>query len=193
MLQGKGLQFYRRRKKVSMTMARSVLFLIVKILITLFVAYALVYCLGMRTTVVGASMESTLSDGDYVFVNRVIYAFSEPKAGDVIVFLPNGNEKSHYYVKRIVAVSGDTVQIIDGVLYVNGKMYDDGETESIETAGLAEEPITIGENEYFVLGDDRNNSEDSRYATIGNVSDAYIVGKVWFYFGSFSDMGLLRN
>ncbi len=189
LLRTKGLSFRRRRKKVSQSASKNIALLIVEILIALFLAFVVVYSVGMKVTVSGNSMESTVSDGDRVFVNRLVYSLSEPKAGDVIVFLPNGNEKSHYYVKRVVAVSGDTVQISDGVLYVNGEMYDEEDTEAIVNAGLAEEEITVGEDEYFVLGDNRNSSEDSRYANIGNIKKDYVVGKAWFYFSSIRDMG----
>ncbi|MCD7865677.1 MAG: signal peptidase I [Clostridiales bacterium] len=189
LLRTKGLSFRRRKKKVSQSASKNIALLIVEILIALFLAFVVVYSVGMKVTVSGNSMESTVSDGDRVFVNRLIYSLSEPKAGDVIVFLPNGNEQSHYYVKRVVAVSGDTVQISDGVLYVNGEMYDEEDTEAIVNAGLAEEEITVGEDEYFVLGDNRNSSEDSRYANIGNIKKDYIVGKAWFYFSSIRDMG----
>ena len=114
-------------------------------------------------------MESTVSDGSQILVNRFIYNVKSPKSGDVIVFLPNGNEKSHYYVKRVIGVPGDKVQIKSGLLYVNGELYDTEDTDTIKTAGVAEEEITVGEDEYFVLGDNRNSSEDSRYANIGNI------------------------
>ena len=187
-----GLSFRRRKKKVSAGITKTVTLFAVKIVLALFLSFLVVSCVGMKVTVAGNSMETMLADGDSILVNRLIYALSDPKAGDVVVFLPNGNEKSHYYVKRVVAVPGDTVQIIDGVLYVNGEMYDEEDTEAIVSAGLAEEEITVGEDEYFVLGDNRNSSEDSRYAYIGNVEKKYIVGKAWFYFRSFSEMGLIR-
>ncbi|MCD8332829.1 MAG: signal peptidase I [Clostridiales bacterium] len=191
-MRSKGLGFRRHRKKISVSAVKNVFVFAAKIAIVLFIAFVLVFCMGMRVTVAGSSMESTLSDGENVFVNRIIYSFSNPKSGDVVVFLPNGNEKSQYYIKRVVAVPGDTVQITDGVLYVNGEIYDDEDTEAIKNAGLAGEEITVGEDEYFVLGDNQNNSEDSRYANIGNVKEEYIVGKAWFYYSSFLDFGRVK-
>lgn len=188
----RGLSFRRKRRKMTATGAKHWAFFVFQILVVLGLSFLVVYSLGMRVTVMGSSMEDTLEDGDTVFVNRVAYVLSEPQAGDVVVFLLNGNEKDHYYVKRIVAVPGDTVQIVDGVLYVNGEMYDEEDTEAIKTAGLAEEEITLGEDEYFVLGDNRNSSEDSRYTSIGNVSSEDIAGKAWFYYGSLNDLGRVK-
>ena len=123
-------------------------------------------------------MESTVSDGSQILVNRFIYNVKSPKSGDVIVFLPNGNEKSHYYVKRVIGVPGDKVQIKSGLLYVNGELYDTEDTDTIKNAGVAEEEITVGEDEYFVLGDNRNHSIDSRFAEVGIIPAASIAGKV---------------
>ena len=190
--QSRGLSFRRKRRKVTLTAAKSMALFIGEIIITLFIAFVIVYCAGMKVTMVGNSMENTLEDGETVLVNRFTYNLTDPKAGDVVVFLPNGNEKSHYYIKRVVAVPGDTVQIRDGVLYVNGEMFDDEDTEAIRNPGLAEDEITVGDNEFFVLGDNRNSSEDSRYANIGNIKKEYIVGKAWFYIDSIRDMGRVR-
>lgn len=190
--QSRGLSFRRKRRKVTLTAAKSMALFIGEIMITLFIAFVIVYCAGTKVTVVGNSMEDTLEDGETVFVNRLTYHLTDPKAGDVIVFLPNGNENSHYYIKRVVAVPGDTVQIIDGVLYVNGEMFDEEDTEAIQNPGLAEEEITVGEGEFFVLGDNRNSSEDSRYANIGNIKKEYIVGKVWFHIDSIQNMGRVK-
>ena len=115
-----GLNFRRKRRKMKLSTAKSAAAWAVEILIVLLVAFVLVYCAGMRVTMVGNSMESTVSDGSQILVNRFIYNVKSPKSGDVIVFLPNGNEKSHYYVKRVIGVPGDKVQIKSGLLYVNG-------------------------------------------------------------------------
>jgi signal peptidase I len=117
---------------------------------------------------------------------------TNPKSGDVIVFLPNGNEKSHYYVKRVVAVPGDTVLIEGGILYVNGEKYEEEiDVDRMDDAGVASEEITLGADEYFVLGDNRNNSEDSRFANIGNIRKDYIIGKAWFIISPFRSIGFI--
>ena len=138
-------------------------------------------------------MNDTLTNEEQILVNRFVYNVSSPKQGDVIAFLPNGNEKSHYYVRRVVACPGDTIQIKEGVVYVNGEVYQEKITvASIEDAGVASEEIKLGNDEYFVLGDNRNNSEDSRLANIGNVKKSYIIGKAWFYFKSIGNMGFIH-
>lgn len=107
-------EFPEKAQKMKLSTAKSAAAWAVEILIVLLVAFVLVYCAGMRVTMVGNSMESTVSDGSQILVNRFIYNVKTPKSGDVIVFLPNGNEKSHYYVKRVIGVPGDKVQIKSG-------------------------------------------------------------------------------
>ena len=127
-------------------------------------------------------MEPTISNGQSVVINRVSIKILSPKVGDIVVFLPNGNVNSHYYVKRVVAIPGETVQITDGVLYVNGEARDGNKDiyDKIEDAGIAANPVKLGSGEYFVLGDNRNSSEDSRSANIGVVKQSMMVGKAWF-------------
>ena len=135
-----GLNFGRRKKKVNMTIVKEILSWTVEILITLVIAFTFVYFIGLRTSVVGQSMSETLESGDEILVNRFIYKVSDPKPNDIIVFLPNGNEKSHYYVKRVIAVPGDTVLIQNGAVYVNGELFDEKvDVSAIEEAGLASE------------------------------------------------------
>lgn len=187
-----GLNFGKKRKKLNIPLIKEVFTWAVEIAIVLAAAFILVYFIGLRTSVVGQSMAKTLDAGDEILVNRFIYKVLDPKAGDIIVFLPNGNEKSHYYVKRVIAVPGDTVQIKEGILYLNGKEYkEEIDCENMEEAGLAAEELTIGEDEYFVLGDNRNNSEDSRYSNIGNVKKEHIVGKAWFIISPFGKFGFM--
>ncbi len=187
-----GLNFSRRKKKINMSIVKEVISWVAEIAITLVIAFTFVYFVGLRTSVIGQSMADTLSNGDQILVNRFIYKVTDPKPNDLIVFLPNGNEKSHYYVKRVIAVPGDTVQIKSGAVYVNGELFEEEvDVSAMEEAGLAADEIKLEEDEYFVLGDNRNNSEDSRYANIGNVKKEYMIGKAWFVVSPFKKFGFL--
>lgn len=187
-----GLNFGRQKKKVDMGIVKEILSWTAEILIAVAVAFTLVYFIGLRTSVVGQSMSDTLNGGDEILVNRYIYKVTDPKKNDIIVFLPNGNEKSHYYVKRVIAVPGDTVLIQNGAVYVNGELFEEEiEVASMEEAGIAGEEILLEGDEYFVLGDNRNNSEDSRYANIGNIKKEYIIGKAWFRIAPLGSIGFI--
>ena len=185
-----GLNFGRQKRKINVTAVREVFSWMIEILLAIVLAFTFVYFIGLRTSVVGQSMSPTLVSGDEILVNRFVYKVTDPKRGDIIVFLPNGNEKSHYYVKRVIGVPGDTVLIQNGAVYINGEVYkEEIEAAAIEEAGLASEEITLDSDEYFVLGDNRNNGEDSRYANIGNIKKDYIIGKAWFRVAPFSSFG----
>ena len=187
-----GLNFRKQRKKLNIPLVKEILSWTIEIGIVIGIAFVIVSFWGFRTSVVGQAMETTLSNDNQILVNQFHYFFSDPNPGDIIVFRPNGNEKSHYYVRRVIAVPGDKVIIKNGAVYVNGKLYNETtDVASIEDAGLAVDEIELKEDEYFVLGDNTNNSEDSRYANIGNIKKEYIVGKAWFRIGSIGDMGFL--
>ena len=179
MAKNKGLSFYRRRKSISASLMKEIFSWITGIVIAVFLAVTVNYCLGMSTYVVGVSMEPTLYNGQRIFINRLSYKIKGPQAGDVVVFLPNGNRNAHYYVKRVVAVPGDTVQIQDGILYVNGEASD-LITVKIQEEGIASNELTLGKGEYFCIGDSPGSSEDSRSANIGPVDSEDFIGKVWF-------------
>ena len=137
----------------------------------------LVLAFGKSKIMEGDSMYPTIESGQRVFINRLEYQFDKPRKDDIVVFYSSSN-KAHTYIKRIVAASGDRVLISDGFLYVNSELVEDG-FDSMEEAGIADEEITLGIGEYFVLGDNRNKSEDSRNTTIGIVLEDNIIGKVW--------------
>ena len=111
-----GLNFSRRRKKFNMPLFKEILSWVIECAVVLLIAYTLVTFFGMRTSVVGTAMKDTLDNDEQILVNRFVYNVSSPKQGDVIVFLPNGNQKSHYYVRRVIAGPGDTVWIHDGAV-----------------------------------------------------------------------------
>lgn len=177
----KGLSFYKKKKKLSASVIHEIWSYIFLVFATILIAFVLVYSIGMKTNVIGVSMEPQLYNGQSILVNRLGYKIFPPRAGDVIVFLPNGNKNSHFYVKRVVAVPGNKVCIKEGKLYVNGTLYEGMEYDKIADSGIAEHEITLESDEFFVLGDNVNNSEDSRSGNIGAVNRKDIIGKVWFH------------
>lgn len=179
MAKNKGLIFYKRKKKISPAFVRELFSWIFGIFTAIFIAVVLNLFLGMTTRVVGVSMEPGLRNGQQVFINRFVYLLTTPKRGDVVVFLPNGNENAHYYVKRVAAVPGDSVEIREGVLYVNDEASE-WVTEKLADAGIAASRFILGSDEYFCVGDNPDSSEDSRSANIGPVNETDIIGKVWF-------------
>lgn len=182
----KGLSFYQKQSKISTALIHEIMSWVFGCVIAVLLAFVLVFYFGMSTSVIGISMEPTLSGGQSVLIDRFLYTFMAPKQGDVIAFLPNGDSNAHYYIKRVVATSGDTVQIKDGILLINGKpVYN--QLDKIENPGIAEEEVLVGTDECFVIGDNCNNSEDSRSANIGLVKKQHIIGKVWFHMASESD------
>lgn len=173
----------RRRQKEQRSIKEKVgstLLWVFQIVVTVMFAFVVVFFFGQARTNVGESMELTLADGDRVLLNTLAYRAGNPERGDIIAFKPNGSTTSHTHIKRVIALPGETVQIKDGMIYINDKVYlEKSDYPSMTNAGLASDPITLGVKEYFVLGDNRNNSEDSRYADIGLVDADYIEGKVW--------------
>lgn len=178
----KGLDFRkRRRKKISLTIIKEILGWLFWIMVSIFLAIVLMIVFGLRTNIIGNSMEPDLYSGQQILINRLVYSISSPKRGDVVAFLPNGNEKSHYYVKRVIGVPGETVQIINGRIYIDGEILEEGISyDKIADPGIAINPIYLKDDEYFVLGDNCNFSEDSRSGNIGVVNKEYMIGKVWF-------------
>ncbi|MBO5473497.1 MAG: signal peptidase I [Lachnospiraceae bacterium] len=182
MARRKGLTFYQKKKKLNSNVIKDIFEMIVGSVAAVFLAFVIVYSVGMRTSVIGDSMEPALYNGQEILMNRVIYKLSSPKRGDVVVFLPNGNENSHYYVKRVVGLPGETIQIKDGGVYVDGVLLDeDEELDKMIDAGIAQNELTLAADEYFVLGDNRNSSEDSRSGNIGAINKNNIIGKAWFH------------
>lgn len=166
----------------------------VYLLVVLLIAYLIVNFVGQRTEVVGSSMESTLSDGDNLIVDKITYRFKEPERYDIIVF-PFQYEKNTYYIKRIIGMPGEKVRIdSDGVIYINGKEVTEfyGK-EIIADPGIARDEITLGHDEYFVMGDNRNNSTDSRNPSVGNIRKKDILGRAWLRIWPLHEFELLTD
>lgn len=168
------------------------IFAIALILVILF-AYLIVNYAIESTTVYEESMSPTLLLEDEVLINKFKYRFSDPERFDVIVFIKTDREHSYYNIKRIIGLPGETIQITDDGILVNGQVLEDiVEVEDIHNYGLAKEVVTLDENEYFVLGDNRNSSEDSRFANVGNVLREDILGKAWIRTNNFNFISKLN-
>ena len=155
-------------------------------------AVFVVMMFGTKLTMSGRSMEPVLDNGDVVLLDKLWYNFSEPKRMDVVAFESlEGGSKT--YIKRVVGLPGERVQIKDGVLYVNGQRTELPKTMGeIVLPGLAEGEICLLEDEYFVLGDNPDTSEDSRFTNVGNVHISQMKGKVWFRSAPFARLGFVK-
>lgn len=153
------------------------------ILSVLIVTFLVVKFVMVRTEVIGPSMQPTLYSKDNLMVEKVSYRFGDPERYDIIVFPFQYAEKT-YYIKRIIGLPGETIYIDDnGVIYIDGEVLNEPYgKETIKDAGLASEPIHLGQNEYFVMGDNRNDSSDSRDPSVGTVYRKDIIGRAWFRF-----------
>lgn len=164
------------------------------ILVVLILTYCAVMFLGQRTEVIGSSMEPTLSDGNNLIVDKITYRFREPKRFEIIVF-PYQYAKNTYYIKRIIGLPGERVRIDEaGNIYINGEILQESYgLEQIEEAGLAAEEIVLEDDEYFVMGDNRNDSSDSRFVSVGNIRRKNIIGRAWMRIYPLQDFGILKH
>lgn len=184
-------------KKIAAAIGRKALGcvgLIVYIAVIVLLTYLVIHYVGQRTRVKGSSMEPALSEGDNLVVDRLSYRFHEPERFDVVVF-PDENEKGKYYIKRVIGLPGEHVQIDKkGYIFVNGEeLKESFGLEIIKDPGLAEQGIDLGADEYFVLGDNRNNSKDSRGEEIGNVRREEIIGRAWLRIYPFDKICFVRH
>ena len=187
----------KRRSDMEVTMkniVKEVFSTLLYILVVLAATWLVITFVGQRTQVKGSSMEPTLSDNDNLIVDKISYRFSDPQRFDIIVF-PFQYEEDTYYIKRIIGMPGETVYIDEeGTIYVDGEVLQESYgREVMVSAGRAGEPITLGEDEYFVLGDNRNNSSDSRDPSVGNIHRSDIIGKAWVRIWPLSKFGVLRH
>ncbi len=167
---------------------------IVEIAFVVALAYLIVNYALEKTTMLGESMETTLKDQDKIIINKFAYKFSKPERFDIVVFKQTNKEHSYFNIKRIIGLPGETVQIENGKIYIGGKIVEEPMvTEAIHNSGLAAEEMKLDDNEYFVLGDNRNNSEDSRFANIGNILFDDIIGKAWMRTNDFDFVNNLNK
>lgn len=187
-----------QKKPEEVNIVKDLLWLIVYIGTVILICFLIIKFVGTRSRVDGSSMNPTLYDGDNLWVDKLSYTFGDPKRFDIIIFYPNGNEKITY-VKRIIGLPGETVSMdLDGNIYINGKLLNENyaldEPFLPSSIGIlsGNNEIVLGDDEYFVLGDNRNNSMDSRRSDPGNVKREYIVGKVIVRIYPFSSFGFVK-
>ena len=173
---------------------KSVLNTSIYFLCVLICVFLIITFVGQRIEVVGESMSPTLSDGDFLLVDKLSYRFKDPGRFDIIVF-PYKFENNTNFIKRVVGLPGESIFIDEtGKIYINGEILNEGYGKDIiENSGRAYEEIILGEDEYFVLGDNRNNSMDSRDPNIGNIKRQEIVGKALIRVFPFDKMGMIRH
>ncbi|WFR60218.1 signal peptidase I [Anaerocolumna sp. AGMB13025] len=149
---------------------------------------------GQQIEVSGSSMESTLHNEDHLILEKVSYEIGSPKRYDIVVFRPYSDEKDTYYIKRVIGLPGETIQIVGSDIYIDGKLLnEDYGNNPIADGGIAKDPIILGRDEYFLLGDNRNNSKDSRDFSIGSVKRGAIIGRAWVRVWPFDKFGVLKH
>lgn len=155
--------------------------------------YLIVTYVGQRTKVSGDSMETALQDGDNLIVDKISYRFRDPERFEIIVF-PYKYAENTYYIKRIIGMPGEAIQIKDGYVFINGEQLDENYgLERMDAAGIAEDIILLGEDEYFVLGDNRNNSSDSRSSSVGILTREDLIGRAWVRIWPLRKIGVISH
>ena len=175
-------------------MLRTILWYILYILVIIGLTWMIVTFVGQRTRVSGQSMETTLQDGDNLIVDKISYRFHDPSRYDIIVF-PYKYEENTFYIKRIIGLPGEIVQVKDGYTYINGKKLtsDIYGREVMDEPGIAEEPIKLGSDEYFVLGDNRNHSQDSRDPYVGVLKRSDLLGRAFIRIYPLNKFGVIKH
>lgn len=166
------------------------------LLMVLGITYLVITFVGQRTEVEGQSMETTLQHKDNLIVDKITYRFKDPQRYDIIVFPPYG-QTGTYYIKRIIGLPGETVSIdADGTININGEVLKESYGREVikpDMVGNVEYPVVLGDDEYFVMGDNRNNSTDSRRVEVGNIKRSNIIGRAWIRIWPFSKFGILKH
>ncbi|MBO4627835.1 MAG: signal peptidase I [Lachnospiraceae bacterium] len=182
------------RKERIIKICISVSIWVVSVVAVIALAWLLIRFSIEKTTVVDASMEPTLLEGDKIIIDTLTYRIRAPKRNEIIVFRQGDSEHSFYNIKRVIGLPGEKIRISEGVVYINGEVMEEfAKVDSMILPGLANYEIELGEDEFFVLGDSRNNSEDSRYATVGNVKRSEIVGRAWIRTNKFGFVNSLNK
>ncbi len=161
------------------------------LVVAMLISYLIITYVGQRTRVDGESMLPSLEHGDNLIVDKLSYRFVDPERYDIIVF---PYEENVFYIKRIIGLPGETIQIVDGEVYVDGELL--GETygrEIMQSSGIAELPVELGDDEYFLLGDNRNHSADSREPSVGPIKRDRLLGKAFVRTWPLNRIGVIKH
>ncbi len=164
-----------------------------EILITVVIVFLIISFVVQPTTVDGSSMDPTLKDKDQLLIEKVSQRFSGINRYDIIIF-PYSKEEEKYFIKRVIGMPGETVNIINGEVYINGILLDEPfELDLIEDYGSNILPVVIPKEHYFVIGDNRNHSKDSRYTDVGFIYEDDILGKGFIRLWPFDSVGFINK
>lgn len=184
---------HEKPEKIEQNKVKEIAGLVIYCLIVIVAMFLIIKYVGQRTVVMGHSMEPTLQDSDNLITDKITYRFKDPKRFDIVVF-PFKENTSTLLIKRIIGMPGETVQIIGGEVYINGYKLEDTYGNAVMTdPGLAADPIVLKKDEYFVLGDNRNNSTDSRFESVGNIHRSEIIGRAWLRVWPLNKFSLLKH
>ncbi len=184
-------QIIDKKEKSGKTLAYEVITFIRDLAIILLVFWLVTHFIGEKTNVIGKSMEPHIHDGDFFILNKLTYRFSDPERFDIVVF-PYNNTKSNY-IKRVIGLPGDTVDFSEGKILINGQLLDENfGYEPIKVLGNQEFPLIVPEGEYFVMGDNRNESSDSRYQDVGTIAKKKLLGKTWLRIWPLNRIGFVE-
>lgn len=181
-------------RRFSKQFVLKLLITMVEAVIVVFLAFAITRYGLEKMTVSGEYMSPTLKSGDCVLINKLSYRFHKIHRNDVVVVRQTGSEHSYFTLQRVIGLPGERVQIQEGQVYIDGKKLKEKlDFPLMDNGGLAEDAFTLDKGQYFVLGDNRNECEDSRNATVGNISRQSIIGKAWIRMNSFTFVGMINN
>ena len=182
------------RERLRDDRTRGIVKWVFEIIVTLVFAVLVAISAFQTVTLQESAMEPTYSVGQKFFVNRALYKIKSPKRGDVIVFKTSASDDAALHIRRVIGLPGETVQIKEGQIYINGNVYEEnGAYQEIADGGLADSAITLESGEYFVLGDNRNNSSDSRASDVGLIHRKDLIGRAWIRVWPLSQIGVIHH
>ncbi|MBR5047608.1 MAG: signal peptidase I [Eubacterium sp.] len=185
-----------KKQEETRSMGREILDLVIYVAVVALIVYLILHFVGQRTVVNGDSMDNTLKDGQSLIMDKISYRFHDPERFDIVIFPgPPENGESPYFIKRVIGMPGETIQIVDGKVTIDGEQLTEdvyGITDTVDYPGIAQEPLTLGDDEYFCMGDNRPVSYDSRYEEVGPVTRGEFIGKVWIRIWPLSKFGAVK-